>query len=517
VSSKSVGQILICDDNEQNRYIVSKYLMEAGFSVWEAATGQGAIDLVSRLPDIVILDVQLPDMSGYEVCKWIKANPVTSSIPVMHVSATFVRGADRVEGLDSGADAYLTSPVEPPELIATIKALLRARRAEEEYRRANEQLLDAAQRKDQFLAMLGHELRNPLGPIRNAVHVIKKSEKTNSTVLRASEMIERQVTHLARLVDDLLDVSRLSSGKILLRRRKMDVVRTVRLAIEDQRHAFSANDLSLEEALPAEPIWIDADPDRVAQVMGNLLNNALKFTDSGGSVKVTLTVDSGDMVRITVKDTGIGMSSEMLSRLFEPFAQAESTLDRSRGGLGLGLALVKGVADLHGGSVQATSEGAGKGTEVSVLLPAEKNQKTPEVINEGTGYSSGSKKILVIEDNLDAAESINMLLTLEGFSVRVAHDGAAGIAEAVNFHPDVILCDIGLPGAMDGYGVAASVRKSPELASIAMIALTGYGQESDLLRAKHAGFDYHVVKPVDPNELAKLLSAIPENKSTATK
>jgi CheY-like chemotaxis protein len=261
----------------------------------------------------------------------------------------------------------------------------------------------------------------------------------------------------------------------------------------------------LQESLPEHAVWIDADPLRISQIVCNLLNNSLKFTDSGGTVRVNLIVDPPGIARISIKDSGIGIDSEMMARLFDPFYQAESSLERSRGGLGLGLALVKRIAELHGGSVQAFSEGSGYGSEIAILLHMDNNQAAPEKSTESEAVPQ-PHKILVIEDNLDAAESINLLLTLQGYAVRMVHTGDAALAEAEVFLPDVILCDIGLPGTLSGYDIAKAVRKSEALSSTYLIALTGYGQEYDLVRSKQAGFDVHLGKPLNPNDLVQLLS-----------
>ncbi|HYG74929.1 MAG TPA: response regulator [Planctomycetota bacterium] len=509
VATTIPAKVLVVDDHEQNRYSLCKYLRNAGFDTVEAANGFEARALVALEPDIIILDVRLPDESGYDVCKWLKSNPPTASIPVMHLSATYVRGKDKVEGLDSGADAYLTYPIEPPELIATINALLRARRAEEEMRKANERLIEANRRKDEFLAMLAHELRNPLGPIRNSVEVLKRTETLTSTSQKSYEVIERQVAHMAHLIDDLLDVSRISSGKILLRKHKTDLCAVAKTVLDDYEVSLRKNDLKSTLVVPNHPVWVMADPTRIAQIIGNLLNNSVKFSDPGGKIEINISVHNNE-VSLAVHDTGIGMTAETVQRLFDPFHQADSSLDRSKGGLGLGLALVKGIVDLHGGTVQASSPGPKAGSTVRFSLPMSPDQTAPEPETKTDREPALHHRILVIEDNLDAAESLQMLLTLDGYSVRIASSGQQGIDEARTFLPDVVICDIGLPGNLDGYAVAEALRRMPEFSNSLLIALTGYGQVKDLRRAKEAGFNVHLIKPVNPVELTNVISRKPK-------
>jgi PAS domain S-box-containing protein len=379
-----------------------------------------------------------------------------------------------------------------------------------ERRLAEEALKEADRRKDEFLAMLAHELRNPLAPIRNSVQVLKLIGSSDPNVALARDMIERQVAHMARLVDDLLDVSRITRGKILLRKERLDLAALVRAAAEDHRSLLEAAGLALEVDVPAEPVWVVGDRTRLAQVVGNLLHNANKFTDAGGRVHVVLTAGPGaDRVAVRVRDTGIGMGPDILGRLFEPFSQADRSIDRSRGGLGLGLALVKGLIELHGGRVEARSPGVAKGSEFLVHLPrapaaAQANEKAVP-----RGAAGKMLRVLVIEDNTDSAESLRLLLELSGHRAEVAHVGAAGVEAARWFRPDVILCDIGLPGGMDGYGVARTLRADAEQAEATLIALSGYGQEEDVRKARQAGFDRHLTKPVDPVALTRLLEALP--------
>ncbi len=372
---------------------------------------------------------------------------------------------------------------------------------------AEEALREADRRKDEFLAMLAHELRNPLAPIRTAAQVLRLRGPAEPDLLRAREMIERQVAHMARLVDDLLDVSRITRGKILLRKHCVDLVPVVRGVIDDLQPVLQDTGLTLHVDLPDQPLWVDGDPTRLAQMVGNLLHNANKFTDAGGRVEVRLAATSAEAV-LTVRDTGIGMDVAMLTRLFEPFSQADRSLDRSRGGLGLGLALVKGLVELHGGTVRAASAGVGQGSEFTLRLPLRQEPDVARAARRGEAAPGASLRVVVIEDNHDTAESLRMLLELSGHRVAVAHAGLPGLQAARELRPDVVLCDIGLPGGMDGYAVARALRADPDVGGAVLIAISGYGQEEDQRRARRAGFDRHLTKPVDPVMLLDLLARI---------
>jgi two-component system CheB/CheR fusion protein len=377
-------------------------------------------------------------------------------------------------------------------------------------KQAENALREAARHKDEFLAMLGHELRNPLAPIRNCLYVLGMPNVTGAQAQRALATLDRQVVHLTRLVDDLLDVSRISQGKILLRKERLDLAELVRSTVEDHRGALLAAGLALEMELPPEPVWVNGDPTRLSQALGNVLHNAMKFTDRGGRVRVRVfsqedrSGPEGAAV-VAVEDTGIGIELDVLGRLFEPFSQAPPGIDRSRGGLGLGLALVRRLVELHGGSVEASSGGSGRGTEIRLRLPVVPAPAEP-ADREKEPAPGEPRRCLLIEDNVDAAESMALLLQLNGHEVVLAHSGQEGLEKARGFRPHVVLCDIGLPGALDGYAVARALRGDPDLHSARLIALTGYGQEEDQRRAREAGFDLHLTKPADPEILQRLLA-----------
>jgi PAS domain S-box-containing protein len=376
----------------------------------------------------------------------------------------------------------------------------------EDQKRAEEALQDADRRKDEFLAMLAHELRNPLGPIRNAVHILQLLGNEVREAQQARAMIDRQVSHMARLIDDLLDVSRITRGKILLRRALCDLTAIVRTTFEDYRGMLEASGLKVVAELPDAPIWVHGDATRLAQIIGNLLHNVNKFTDAGGKVTLRLTNDAArGQPTIVVRDTGIGMDPAMLAHVFEAFCQADRSIERSRGGLGLGLALVKGLVELHGGTVRAHSEGLGRGSEFTVCLTPT-TAAAPAFLTPAK-KSNPTLRILIVEDHRDAAESMRTLLGLAGHEVRTAYNGLAGLAAAAEFRPEVVLCDIGLPGGVDGYEVARMLRQNPEMRGALLIALTGYGHDEDQRRAREAGFDVHITKPVDVKELQNLIAS----------
>jgi CheY-like chemotaxis protein/two-component sensor histidine kinase len=363
-------------------------------------------------------------------------------------------------------------------------------------------LADSSRRKDELISLLAHQLRNPLAPIRNSLYVLEVSPDDPQVVEEMRGIMRRQIEHLVRLVDDLLDVSRITRGLIVLRREAVDLAEVVRQSLVDYERRAEVAGLAMTAELPGAPVWLDADPTRLKQVLDNLLGNALKFTDRGGSVTIRLeAVDPAGEVRLSVRDTGIGLDREILPRLFEPFAQADRTLDRSRGGLGLGLALVRGLVELHGGSVEARSDGPGRGAEFLIRLRGD-GAGIARAADRAEPTTAARRRVLVIEDHRDSAETLRRILDLHGYDVAVAHDGPTGLEETRQTRPDVVICDIGLPG-MDGFAVAASLRADPALTGIRLIALSGYGREEDIRRARDAGFDGHIVKPASPDALVR--------------
>jgi signal transduction histidine kinase/CheY-like chemotaxis protein len=384
------------------------------------------------------------------------------------------------------------------------------RRLEEELQESNRALAEADRRKDEFLAMLGHELRNPLAPIGNAVALLRLAASPEPRVENACALIERQLTHLTRLVDDLLDVARITRGKVGLRREPLDLAAVLDRAIESTRPLIDAYGHSLTRTRPDASLWVEADAVRLEQVFANLLNNAAKYTDPGGVIAVIEQPDGPDAV-VTVRDSGFGIAPAVLPHIFELFTQADRTLDRAKGGLGIGLTLVKTLVELHGGTVQAKSDGAGTGSEFAVRVPlieapaATSTTATVPATVPAAPPAVPSLQVLVVEDNKDAADSLAMLLELWGHRVRTSHDGVAGLTAARHARPEVVLLDIGLPG-MDGYEVARQLRQEFG-AAIRLVAMTGYGQEEDRRRAHEAGFNAHLVKPADPANLRAVLAS----------
>jgi PAS domain S-box-containing protein len=375
------------------------------------------------------------------------------------------------------------------------------RHMERQLRDRADRLAEADRRKDEFLAMLAHELRNPLAPIRNSLYVLETGPGDPRVVAEMRDIMRRQLEHLVRLVDDLLDVSRITRGMITLRKEWVDLVEIVRQSLVDHRRRAETSGLTLTAELPEAPVWLDADPTRIKQVIDNLLGNAIKFTDRGGTVAMSVAAEPSGAVTLAVRDTGIGIDPEVLPRIFEAFAQADRSLDRSRGGLGLGLALVRGLIALHGGSVEGQSEGPGRGAEFIVRLRADAARGEPAIAGPEPPSSTG-RRVVVIEDHADSAETLRRILSLHGYEVDVCRSGLEGIAAVQRSRPDVVVCDIGLPG-MDGYAVAAALRADPAVAGLRLIALSGYGRQEDFRRARAAGFDDHIVKPADPDELIR--------------
>ena len=372
--------------------------------------------------------------------------------------------------------------------------------------RVEQTLKEADRRKDEFLATLAHELRNPLAPICNAVELLRRADSDAALMEKARSMMERQVGQMVRLVDDLLDISRITSGKLRLRTESVELAAIIRSAVEAARPLIETQGHELTITLPPEPVYLKADLIRLAQVFSNLLTNAVKYTEKGGHIWLSAVRQDGD-VAVSVRDTGIGIAAEHLPRLFEMFSQVEPALERSQGGLGIGLALVRGLVELHGGRVEARSAGPGKGSEFIIhLRMLESPVLAPKEPVEGEKFRHGpTHRILVVDDNRDAADSMAMMLRMMGHETNTAYDGLEAVQATAAFRPDVVLLDIGLP-KMNGYEVARHIRKQRWGNSMALIALTGWGQEEDKRRALEAGCDHHLTKPVEAVTLAKLLA-----------
>jgi signal transduction histidine kinase/CheY-like chemotaxis protein len=375
-------------------------------------------------------------------------------------------------------------------------------------RQMRDALAESDRRKDEFLATLAHELRNPLAPVRNATHILRARMPATPELQWARDVIDRQVIQMTRLIDDLMDVARISRGTIELRREHAALDEIVRTAVETSRPGIDMAGHELLVRMPSEPVYLDADVVRLAQVFSNLLNNAVKYTGPGGHIAVSVVRES-DVVAVTVQDNGIGIPQDMLARVFEPFTQLDRSLERSKGGLGIGLALARRLVEMHGGSISAHSPGPGQGSRFVVRLPV-----SPE---RSVGRAQGStspiavhagKRVLVADDNYDSATSLGMLLNDAGYDVRTAGDGAQALETAARFHPDIVLLDIGMP-RLNGYEVAHHIRGQPWGRDVLLVALTGWGGADHRRQTAEAGFDHHLTKPVDPGGLMQLLAAPP--------
>ena len=370
-------------------------------------------------------------------------------------------------------------------------------------KRLEKALRDADRRKDEFIATLAHELRNPLVPLRSGLDVLRKMHETGETAKHVQEMMERQVNHLVRLVDDLMDVSRISRGKINLKKEPADLRTAIRQAAEMTREFIEASEIELRLTLPKEPLTVDADPARLAQVFGNLLDNAAKYAHAGGRIEISAERPDGEAI-VTVADTGVGIPAEMLPRVFDLFTQVDGTLARARGGVGIGLALVRDIVRLHGGDVEAHSDGEGLGSRFIIRLPLSTAPARETTVSRAVREAPSSRRVLVIDDNLDGADSLALLLEMLGATVQVANDGAHGLEALIDLKPELVFLDLGMPG-MDGFETARRIRELPEGTNAMLIALTGWGGDEIRERAEECGFDRHLTKPVEIEELEKIL------------
>jgi PAS domain S-box-containing protein len=632
VKSSGSAHLLNINDDAATRFVMRTILETAGYSVIDAPDGTTGLTLARERPDLIILDVRLPDISGLEVCRRLKADPLTMHIPILQTSATFVSSERKVEGLDSGADAYLAQPIDDTELVAIVRAMLRTRRAEEAerlaalkwqstfdamsdgvfvldsrrriincnramakildvssdsvvgssiaalfgervthelarawlsdpldptvtrwemeiqlrtrwyrmvadaapdkeqrgltvvvlsditerkkleegYRRTAQELASAARRKDEFLAMLAHELRNPLNAIVAANALQETLPPADSESLRLRAIVARQTRHLARLVDDLLDVSRITRGEVQMRKAVVDLSEIIERVCDSQRAMLDTRKQFVTLSLPGPSIFVDGDEMRLEQVISNLLANAAKYSGAGSEIQVSLALEDGDGGEVavtTITDQGVGIPHDMLDSVFDMFVQIDRSLARTLGGLGLGLTVVKHVVEQHGGDVRAHSAGLGKGATFAVRLPAcvaPRDTVRPPALTVAAQRSPGLD-ILVIEDNDDTRDLVATLLETRGHRVQCAADGVEGVNMALESKPDVALIDIGLP-QMNGYDVARRVRASASGGATYLVAVTGYGSPEDQARATEAGFDAHIVKPIDSQLLFDLLA-----------
>jgi two-component system, sensor histidine kinase len=455
--------------------------------------------------------------------------PAWSELPVIILTTAGERSAERLERIAAAAGGItlLERPLGAGTLLRSIEVALRSRRrqyqvrdllaaqqaretalrdSEERLRLAVAALRDMDRRKDAFLATLSHELRNPLAPIRNAAEVLASPRLTPMQLRWTQSVIQRQAAHMASLLDDLLELTRITQGKLQLRKQACSIQSIVEAAVETARPLIEKKRHELRMRVPDDIPPFIADPVRLAQALSNLLTNAAKYTDAGGWIELSVRLD--ERLTIAVQDSGIGIPAEQLESLFTMFSQIPSAIGRSEGGLGVGLALVKGLAELHGGTVEAQSDGAGKGSRFLITLPFEARPQTELPVKEGAAViPSGKLRVLVADDNRDAADTLSMLLSMEGYQVRTVYGGRAAVSAAETFRPDVALLDIGMP-EMDGYMAAKAIRQRRFGVDIYLVAITGWGQQDDKRRALEAGFATHVTKPVDPKLLRDLLRSV---------
>ena len=438
---------------------------------------------------------------------FVAKQPPWSDLPILLLTG---RGADSITVARAvqtlGNVTLLERPVRVAALVSAVRSAIRARMRQYETRLHLIERDQENRRKDEFIATLAHELRNPLAPIRNAVHLLRLS----GVAPEIRDMLDRQVRHVVRLVDDLLEVSRITHGKIGLRKERIEISKVLDAAVETSRPLIDSARLELELAQQKEhPLLVEADVTRLSQVFSNLLNNAAKYTDAGGRIAIAARSDAGCAV-VAVSDTGVGISPQTLPHVFDMFVQADAAQGRTRSGLGIGLTLARRLVEMHGGRLTAHSEGVGKGSTVIVRLPLVQSEGAPvkrKPAGAGPPAVTVSRKILVVDDNRDAADSLGALLELQGATVRVVYDGHSALATLADFRPDIVFLDLGMPG-IDGFEVARRIRQRDELHDVALVAVTGWGQEQDRRRTRAAGFDRHVVKPIDPNKMQSLLNLV---------
>ncbi|QOY96252.1 response regulator [Massilia sp. UMI-21] len=507
--------------------LLDQWADESNYVVHSARSGQEALRQV-LLHDfaVILLDVNMPGMDGFETAEAIHQRARSADIPIIFVTAFLADEIDRLKAYQRGAADFLFTPVIPQILHAKVSVFVALAMKNEQLKRQAEKLsqrtteLTATNRrlvremeerrdaerkshaKDEFLAMLGHELRNPLSAISSASSLIGMAGANTETVARAKQIIQRQSQHLSRIVDDLLDLSRAMSGKILLACKPIDLSNLVSGCLETFR--ATGRTAGYRFSVDLAPNWVDGDPTRLEQITSNLLDNALKYTPAGGSIDIGL-AQSGQDVVLTVRDSGVGIPEELLPHVFDVFVQGAISIDRSQGGLGIGLSLVRRLVELHGGSVSAHSAGSGSGSTFMIRLPRTEPVSAGPAGN-GQHDGDGTKpSVLLIEDNEDGREMMATMLAAHGFPVATAADGLQGVAAALAGKPAAALVDIGLPG-IDGYEVARRLRRDPSTRGIRLIALTGYGLAEDQRRVLEAGFDQHLVKPVGMEQLLEALA-----------
>ena len=524
--------ILLVDDHPAKLITYESILSELGENLLTASSGHEALErLLKHDIAVILVDVCMPDLDGYELASMIRQHPRFQKTAIIFVSATLMTDLDRLRGYECGGVDYVPVPVIPEILRAKVSVfaeLFRKTRELEDMNRRLEEtvaerterletiaaaLRETDRRKDEFLATLAHELRGPLAPLSNMLEVLKRADDDAALRQQARATMDRQLRHMVRLVDDLLDVARIARNRLELRPERVELSRVVRDSIEACRTLLDQSGHRLSVQLPPEPVHLTGDPVRLTQVVTNLLNNACKYTPPGGRIVVEARRE-GDEAQVRVQDTGSGIPREMLPRIFDMFTQADRSLERSHGGLGIGLTLVKHLVELHGGKVSVKSEGEGRGSEFLVRVPLERPVDPARPAAAPEEKTLSSRRILIADDNRDAATSLSLWLKLIGNDTRTVHDGRAAVAQAEEYRPDIVLLDIGMQ-EMNGYDACRAIRAQAWGETMIVVALTGWGQEEDRRKSRDAGFDGHLVKPVDPDALTSLLVSLSERRRTA--
>jgi signal transduction histidine kinase len=539
--------ILLVDDQPARLMSYESILSELGQNLVMARSGLEALErLMASEFAVVLLDVNMPGMDGFETASMIHEHPRFEKTPIIFVTGVHVSELDRLQGYQLGAVDYVSIPVVPEILRSKVAVLVELYSQRRELQQLNQSLAEAntalaqanstlqaeknreleelnttlreANRlKDEFLAMLAHELRNPLAPIHNAVQLMRSPVLPAAQLGWARDVIERQVGHLTRLVDDLLDVSRITRGKINVNRESLEVSTVVSRAVETVQPMLARQKHELVLKVDTAPMYVEGDLTRLTQIVGNILSNSIKYTDAGGRIELSASAVE-ERVEIRVCDNGIGIEQASLPAVFDLFTQASRVTERTQAGLGIGLALVKRLVELHGGEVEARSEGLGRGSEFIVRLPLQRREQRPiatlpsaATLNGATPDATGTaRRILVADDNRDALDSLVELLAMAGHETHKANDGAQALEAATRLRPEIILLDIGMPG-MDGYEVARRIRAQSWGQETTLVALTGWGQENDRKRSREAGFDAHWVKPLELHRLWNLLESLPNS------
>ncbi|HVE15305.1 MAG TPA: response regulator [Chthoniobacterales bacterium] len=497
---------LLVDDLEGNLLSLEGLLRREGLVLLKASSGTEALELLLKHEvALAILDVQMPGMDGFELAELMRGSERTRRVPIIFLTAGNADRQRRFRGYEAGAVDFLHKPIEPDILRSKADVFYELFLQRRQIARQRDALELADRRKDEFLAVLAHELRNPLTPIRYGLDMMRMSPG-QAPAEDMQAMMDRQLTHLVRLIDDLMDVSRISRGKIDLRKAHISLQAALQSAIEASRPFIESRRHALTLDIPEEPLWLDADATRISQVISNLLNNAAKYTSEGGQIGLSVN-PTGNQVFISITDNGIGIPEEMLPRIFDLFTQVEKRGERSRGGLGIGLALARQLVELHQGTLEASSAGNGQGSTFVVQLPLAANAATPVPEPTQRAHDQTPLRMLVVDDNVSSAETTGRILSMVGHEITLAHNGPDALRLAREIAPDVIMLDIGMPG-MSGYEVCRELRSAPAFKDTVFIAQTGWGQERDRLKTREAGFDHHLTKPVNFHELAELLAKV---------